>query len=79
MKLSLAEQCNKANIFLDPNEYELNSLYDASHLMAYVSVHAQFVFEIYLLISKMWLSTNCISMGAHLVSHYVSQAAIAKS
>ena len=49
-KLSLAESCNKANIFLGLIEYELNSLLGTSHLVNYISVHIRFDLEIYLLI-----------------------------
>ena len=40
---------NKANIFLDLIEYELNSLLGASHLVDYISIHIRFDLERYLL------------------------------
>ena len=40
--LSLVESYNKANIFLSLNEYELNSLLGASHLVDFISVHIRF-------------------------------------
>ena len=48
-KLSLVESNNKANVFLGLIEYELNSLFRASHLVDYISVHIRFDLERYLL------------------------------
>ena len=39
MKLSLVEIYDKANIFLGLIEYDLNSLFVASHLVDYMPVH----------------------------------------
>ena len=47
--MSLVESYNKANIFLGLIEYELNSLFGASHLVDYISVHIRFDLERYLL------------------------------
>ena len=45
--MSLAEQYNKANIFLGLIDYELNSRFWASHLVDYISVHIRFDLERY--------------------------------
>ena len=50
MNASSSGPANKANIFLGPIEYELNSLLGASHLVDYISVHSRFDLERYLLI-----------------------------
>ena len=48
--MSSSVPSNKANIFLDLIEYELNSLLGALHLVDYMSVHIRFDLERYLLI-----------------------------
>ena len=50
MNVSSSGPCNKANIFLDLIEYELNGLLGASHLVDHISVHVRFDLERYFLI-----------------------------
>ena len=49
MDVTSSRPSNKANIFLGLIEYELNSLFGASHLVDYISVHIRFDLERYLL------------------------------
>ena len=54
MTVSSSGAYNKANIFLGLIEYELNSLFGASHLVDCISVHIRLNLERYLLIIR-WL------------------------
>ena len=52
MNVSSSGPYNKADVFLDLIEYDLNSLLVASHLVDYISVHIRFDLERYLPIRK---------------------------